>query len=281
MEQQALTGLSRINAILVFVLLQLTDCFSQKSIVFSTGAGINQTIPGTTNAGDLRNDGKGRSSYVFDINGKFKFNKHISLSLQYLTLKNHLSVDFNNLSINSSSHQGQSGGLTGGLAFKDDLYLYGNAGGINLNYEIPFQKNNIVIGVGILRMYYNSRKNYITRDYTELPSTTRFSTINPHQNSSLKGSKLTSLNIALCYERLIYKNKLGFFTKLTYIYNFYGNSFRYEHSGLGLFDNYNYTYQGRTASTMYYYTLSFQTVSLTAGIFVNINFTSNEKTTNN
>jgi|GEM_PF-2577831 len=280
MEQQARTGLSRTSTILVFVLLWFTDCFSQKSIVFSTGAGINQTIPGTTNAGELRNNGKGRFSYVFEANGKLKFNKHISLSLQYLILKNHLSVEFNNLSVNSSNHQGQSAGLTG-LAFKDDLYLYGNAGGINLNYEMPLQKNNIVIGLGILRMYYNSRKNYITRDYTELPSTTKFSTINPHQRSSLEGSKLTSINFALSYERLLYKNNLGFFTKLTYIYNFYGNSFRYEHCGLGLFDNYNYTYQGRTASTMYYYTLSFQTISVTAGIFLKFNFKSNEKPSTN
>lgn len=275
MEQQTLTGLSRISLLLALIMFRSLHCLSQKSIAFSAGAGINQAISTRANAGDLKNDGKGKSSYLFDINGKFKFNSHISLSVQYLMLKNHLRVEFDNMTVGTNSHQTQPAGLIGNMTFRDNLYLYGNAGGINFNYEIPAQKNNIVISLGILRTYYNSKKNYITRDYSDLPSTTKFSTINPHQNSSLEGSKLTSINFALSYERLLYKNKLGFFTKLTYIYNFYGNFFQYEHSGLGLFDNYNYTYQGRTISTMHYYTLSFQTVGITAGIFLKINL--NEK----
>lgn len=282
MEKQALIGLSRINVLLIviMVMVKIPDCFSQKNLGFYVGTGVNQTFPGRTNAGDLKNYGQGRLSYVFDVLGKFRFNRHISVSVQYMALQNHFKVTFNDMTV-SSSRQSLTGGPIGNITYKDELHLYGNAGGLYFNYEMPFQKNNLTIGLGLMRMNYNSNRNYITRNYDALPSTTKFSTIDQYQRSDLSGPKVTSLSMTLFYERLLYKNKLGFFTKLAYIYNISGNTFQYRHSGLGLYDNYSYDYNGKTVSSIRYYTLSFQTVSLTVGIFVNINFKSNEKTPNN
>lgn len=280
MEKQALIGLSKISLLLVMVMVNLPDCFSQRSFGFYGGAGINQTIPVRANAGDLKNYGEGKLSSVFDVLGKFRFNNHLSLSVQYMALQNRFGVAFDDIIV-SNSRQSLTGGPIGNISFRDEVYLYGNAGGVYFNYEKPFHKNNLTIGLGVMRVYYNSNRNYIVRNYDALPSTTKFSTIDQHQRSDLSGAKLTSLCLALSYERLLYKNKLGVFAKLAYIYNVSGNTFQYRHSGLGLYDNYSYAYKDRAVSTMRYYTLSFQTLSLTAGIFVNINFKSNEKTTNN
>ena len=277
MENQTHTGLLRISFACFFILFILMKSFSQKNVRIHAGVGVNQIFSNKVYASDLENRGSGTPSYMFHLDGTLKFSKFLSISVGYMRIKNHINIRFQDMEVTSYNNQTNIGSIT----FEDDIFLYGNQIGINLNYEKTFKRNNFVFSLGGNRTYYNSEMNYINRHYASVPSNSKFSNIDSRQTSKMIGPKVMALDADLMYERMFYKNNIGFFAKLKFIYNFIDYSFEYTHGKLGWEDRYHYTYGNATISNMDYYRLSYHTLIFSVGVFYNLNIKANEKSPNN
>lgn len=264
------------SALFAILFLCSSEYYTQNGISFYVGAGGNLPLPNYANAVELDNKGKGKPSNAFNLETKLKFSKHFSLSLNYLRCKNHLQVRFDEIQVSYFHRQSQTGGYVGSLTYVDDLYLYGNYLGLNLNYETRFAKNNLIFSLGANRGLFSSDKNKIDRYYESVPSNSTFSNVEARQSSTLTGPNLIALNASIRYERMIYNDKFGVFAQVNFMYNFISYSYEFAHSSLGWDDSYSYTYGNGSTSVNRYYTLSYHSLNCTAGIFYNISFRKNE-----
>ncbi len=280
MVQAALIKSLKINFLCGFLCLNICSCFSQKSIRFYAGAGINETFCNKIAITGLRNSGTGIPSPTADLGAKLKFNKHFSLILQYAWIRNHIIDEYKDLKITYFNHYSQAGGTIGDVTFVDNIYLNGNIGGINFNYEKLLKQSNLVFSIGFNRAFYNTKLSYIKRHYESLPSTSNLSKLEPIQTSNLSGPNFTSINVAISYEKMC-SERLGFFAKLNFFYNFINTSYEYNYSNMGLTDNYIYSNGNQSTSVLRYYSISFHTLNFTMGIFCNLNIRPNEKHSNN
>lgn len=272
MEKQAHTGLLKISLLFFITFIKVIPGIAQKNVRLLAGAGLNQVFSSKANASDLKNEGKGESSFLIDVAGTLKFSKHISFSLSYQRLKNTLKIRFENVEVVSFNYQS----VVGNITFEDRLHLYANQLGLNLNFESPFDRNNIVLSLGINRAYYNSKQNYVDRHYESVPANSSFSNLERKQNSYLTGPQITALNASLMYERMLYKDRIGLAVKVDFIYNFISHSYEYTHADMGWENGYHYTFGVETISSMKYYRLSYNTLNFTMGFFYKLNFGKHE-----
>lgn len=254
------------------MLISLTPAMSQKNFRLHAGAGVNTVFSSKVNASDLKNEGKGGSSYVIDLDATLKFSRHFSFSLSYQRFKNDIAVRFEDVEVVSFNYQTTVGRIT----FEDKLHLHANQIGLNFNYENSFQANNIILSVGVNRAYYNSRLNSIERYYESVPPNSSFSNIEQRQTSQLTGPQITALNASLMYERMIYKDRIGVSAKVNFIYNFISHSYEYTHADMGWENGYHYTFGVETISSMRYYRISYNTLNFTLGVFYKLNFSKHE-----
>lgn len=280
MEPQVHTGLLKTSIFVILLLLNICG-FSQKGISFYLGAGPNTTFSPTLRSDDIRGTSKGVASLTVNGAAKLKLSKHFSMMLQYARVKSHINVLMKDVKVYHLDRYTQQRTFIGDLSFSDDLYMVWHQVGLSFNYEIPFQKNNLAIGVGINQGFYNSNKNFIARHYQSLPANSGLSDMETKQVSSLEGPNVKSVSLSLAYERLIYANRLGIFGRLDYYYNFNPYSFDYKYSNMGLISSYDYYGSTGGYSSFNYYSFSFQTLNFTVGVFYNINFKANEKPSTN
>lgn len=277
MELQTHTG--SLKTSIFSILLLLTVCgFSQKGISFFLGTGPNTTFCPTLSSNDIRGTSKGVLSITGIANVKLRCGKHFSMVLQYAAIKSHINVKMKDIEVYNFNRYTQQGKVIGYMDFSDDLYLSWHQVGLNFNYEMPFQKNTLVVGLGINQAFFNSYKNNIARHYETLPANSTISDMETRQTSSLDGPNVKSASLSLTYERLIYADRLGLFGRIEYYYNFMPYSVDYKYSGMGLPEGYRYSDRTGHTSSFRYYSFSFQTLNFTVGAFYNINFKSNEKT---
>lgn len=277
MEPQVHTESLRTSILSILLLLTMHG-FSQKGFSFYLGAGPNTTFCPTLRSDGIQGSSKGVISTTFNAATKLKLSRHFSIMIQYAGIKSHINVLMKDIEVDYIDRYTQTRKVIGYMSFSDDLYLSWHQVGLNFNYEIPFEKNKLVIGLAINQGFFNSQKNYISRHYQSLPDNSALSTIETKQNSKLDGVNVKSASLSLTYERLIYANRVGVFGRIEYYYNFKPYSFDYKYSDLGLTDGYNYYDSKGHSSDFRYYSFSFQTLNFTIGAFYNINFKANEKT---
>lgn len=280
MEPQVHTGLLKTSIFVILLLLNISG-FSQKGISFYLGAGPNTTFSPTLRSDDIRGTSKGVLSITGNANVKLRFSRHFSMMLQYAAIKSHINVRMKDIEVYYFDRYAQIRQFIGYMNFSDDLYLNWHQVGLNFNYEIPFQKNNLVVGLGINQAFFNSYKNSIARHYETLPANSTISDMETRQTSNLDGQNVKSASLSITYERLIYSNRLGVFGRIEYYYNFYPYSADYKYSDMGLGGGYRYYDRRGASSDFSYYSFSFQTLNFTIGAFYKINFKSNEKTSTN
>lgn len=280
MEPQAHTGLLKTSTFFVLLLLAASG-FSQSGFRFYAGAGVNTTFCPTLRANDIRGTSKGVASLTYNAAAKLKLGRHFSMMLQYARIKSHVNVLMKDIQVYHLDRYTQQRTFIGDISFRDDLYMIWHQVGLSFNYEIPFHKNSLVIGIGINQGFFNSNRNFIARYYESLPSNSAISNIEKEQTSSLQGPNVKSASLSLSYERLILLNRLGIFGRIDYYYNFNPYSFDYKYSNMGLIDSYDYYETGHGYSDFKYYSFSFQTLNFTVGAFYNINFKANEKSSTN
>ncbi len=259
-----------------FLLFYVSLCNAQNGISFYAGMGGNQVFSEYASVGDLKNKGTGRVSASFNAGTKLKFSKHLSISLNYLWIKNHITSRFNNVDVTYFNHYSQTGGRVGSLTFVDDLYLYGNCVGVGINYEVPFSKNNLVFSLGLNRALFGSAKNRIDRYYESIPANSTYSNIDLRQSSNLVGTKFWAVNASVRYDRMIHKDQIGVFAQAIFMYNFIDYSFEFSHAPLGWEDRYIYTYGNGSSEVNRYYRLKYHTLNFALGIFYNISFRKHE-----
>lgn len=264
-----------------FLFLNLLTAFSQKGISFYGGVGVNTTFCPTLRANDIRGTSKGVASLTYNGAAKLKLGRHFSVMLQYARIKSHINVLMKDIKVYHLDRYTQQRTFKGDMSFSDDLYMSWHQVGLSFNYEIPFQKSNLVVGLGINQGFFNSKRNFIARHYQSLPANSAISDIEKEQTSSLQGPNVKSASLSLAYEHLIYSDRLGIFGRIDYYYNFNPYSFDYKYSNMGLIDGYDYYETGHGYSDFKYYSFSFQTLNFTAGAFYNINFKANEKPSTN
>lgn len=270
-----------------FLFLNWFNSFSQKGMSFYGGVGANQTISRYANLSSLRNKGQGLPSLVLDAGMKIKYSRRFSFTLKYMHLRSHIRNRFKDLDVTYFNRYSQTGGRIGNLTFTDDIYLYGNLCGLSLNHEAPVQKSKLIFSLGINKLFYDSYRNHIDRHYESLPPA--LSDLETRQSAPISGPNPLAISTAIGYENLFYRNKLGVYARLEFIYNFIDYSYEYiysdgnqsfyrnAYSTMGLPESFTYT--GYTGSTDYmrYYTIRFHTLNFTTGVFYNINFKSKEK----
>lgn len=275
---QTYTQSLRQSFLCFFLFLNLFAAFSQKGFSFHAGAGVNTTFCPTLRSDDIRGISKGVLSITGNANVKLRFSRHFSMILQYAAIKSHINVRMKDIEVYYFDRYAQIRQFIGYMNFSDDLYLNWHQVGLNFNYEIPFQKNTLVVGLGINQAFYNSYKNSIARHYETLPHNSAISDMETRQTSNLDGQNVKSASLSLTYERFIYSNRLGLFGRIEYYYNFYPYSADYKYSDMGLGGGYRYYDRRGASSDFSYYSFSFQTLNFTIGAFYKINFKSNEKT---
>jgi hypothetical protein len=280
LKQQIHTGLLKTNIFFVLLLLAAPG-FSQKGFRLYAGAGVNTTFCPTLRSNDIRGTSKGVASPTFNGAGKLKLSRHFSMMLQYARVKSHINVSMKDIKVYHFDRYAQQLIYKGDMSFIDDLYMTWHQMGLSFNYEIPFKKSNLLIGIGINQGFFNSNRNFIARHYQSLPANSAISDIEKEQASSLQGPNVKSASLSLAYERLIYSDRLGIFGRIDYYYNFNPYSFDYKYSNMGLIDGYDYYETGHGYSDFKYYSFSFQTLNITVGAFYNINFKANEKSSTN
>jgi hypothetical protein len=258
----------------VFILL-LSKYHAQKGISFYAGIGGNKVLSKYASAGDLKNKGVGRISSSFNLETKLKFSKHFSASINYLWAKNRITSRFNDVKVTYFNRYTQTGGTLGNLTYVDELYLYGNYIGLNLNYEVPFSKNNFIFSLGLDRALFSSAKNRVDRYYEKVPANSSYSNVEAHQSSSLTGPNFMAVNASLRYGRMIYRDKVGLFAQAIFMYNFIDYAFEYTHSTMGWDENYIYNFSG-SSQVNRYHRLKYHSLNFTLGLFYNINFRKNE-----
>lgn len=275
----------------IFLFLTLFAAFSQKGISFYAGAGINETFCRRLEIVGLENHGSGRPSLTLDAGMKIKCSRHFSFALKYMYLSNHIRTRFKDLDVSYVNRYSSTRGQIGNLSFTDDIYLYGNLCGLSFNYEVPIQGSNLIFTLGANKLFYDSYRNHIDRHYESLPPA--LSGIETRQSASISGPNPLALSTAIGYEKMLYRNRLGVYARLEFIYNFINYSYEYRYSDgnqsfyrstystMGLPES--FTYANATGSTGYlrYYNLLFHTLNVTAGIFYKLNFKSTEKPQHN
>lgn len=264
------------SALFAILLLCVSKYYTQNGISFYVGAGGNIPLSNYANAVELDNKGKGKLSNCFNFETKLKFSKHFSVSLNYLWTKNHIQARFDQVQVSYFDRYTQTGGQLGSLTYVDDLYLYGNYVGVNLNYEVPFSKNKLMFSLGVNRGLFNSSKNRIDRNYESVPANSSYSNVDSRQTSTLTGPNFMAANAKIRYDRMVYKNSIGLFAEIMFVYNVIDYSFEYTHSSLGWEDRYIYTYGNGRTEVNRYYTLSYHSLNGALGVFFNIDFKKNE-----
>ncbi len=276
MELQLHTGSLRTSILSILLLVSFCG-FSQKRLGFYLGAGPNTTFCQYLRSEGIEGLSKGLPSVTANVAAKIKLSKHFSIAAQYARIRSRINVQMNDIEVYYFDRYTQQGKVIGYMDFSDDLYLYGNQAGLNFNYEIPFQKNNLIIGLGINRAFFSSGQNKVIRNYERLPDNSAISDIKRRQTSELAGPNITSADFSLSYERMFFGDRFGVFGRMDYIYNIKIYSFDYKYSGMGLVDGYDYRDSRGVTSSFSYYSFSFQTLNITIGAFYNINFKANEK----
>lgn len=285
---QTYTQSLRYNFLCIFLFLNLFAAFSQKGISFYGGVGVNHTISRYANLSSLRNKGQGLPSLVLDAGIKIKYSRRFSFALKYMHLSNHIRTRFKDLDVTYFNRYSQTGGRIGNLSFTDDIYLYGNLCGLSFNYELPIQGGHLIFTLGANKLFYDSNRNHIDRYYESLLPA--LSGIEVRQSASISGPNPLALSTAIGYEKMLYRNKLGVYARLEFMYNFIDYSYEYIYSDgspNGSYPNTEYTmnlpesftYTSKTGSTGYlrYYNLIFHSLNCTAGIFYKLNFKNKEK----
>lgn len=276
MEPQTHTGLLRTSILFIFLLLSSFG-FSQKRLSFYIGAGPNMTFCQYLRSEGIDGISKGVLSVTYNAAVKLRLSRHFSIAAQYTSIRSRIKVSMKDIEVTHLDRYTQQRTVIGYMNFSDDLYLFGNQAGLNFNYEIPFEKNNLIVGLGVNRAFFSSGQNKVVRNYESLPNNSAISDIDRRQTSELAGPNLTSANLSLAYERMLFADRVGIFGRLDYIYNIKIYSFDYKYSNMGLIDGYDYRDRRGATSDLKYYSFSFQTLNFTIGAFYNINFKANEK----
>ena len=274
----------------VFFFLHLFAAFSQKGISFYAGAGGTNAICRYANISSLRNRGQGLPSLVLDAGMKLKYSRRFSFTLKYMHLRSHIRTRFKDLDVTYFNHYSQTGGRIGSLTFTDDIFLYGNLCGLSLNHEVPVQKSTLIFTLGINKVFYDSYRNHIDRHYESLPPA--LSDLETRQSAPISGPNPLAISTAIGYENMLYRNKLGIYARLEFIYNFIDHSYEFIYSDgyphtrsgyeafMGLPESLTYRNATGNSGYMRYYNMVFHTLNFTAGIFYKINFKTKEKTQN-
>ncbi len=290
MIPNAYTPSFRQGFLCIFFFLHLFAAFSQKGISFYAGAGGTNAICRYANISSLRNRGQGLPSLVLDAGMKLKYSRRFSFTLKYMHLRSHIRTRFKDLDVTYFNHYSQTGGRIGSLTFTDDIFLYGNLCGLSLNHEVPIQKSTLIFILGINKVFYDSYRNHIDRHYESLPPA--LSDLETRQSAPISGPNPLAISTAIGYENMLYRNKLGIYARLEFIYNFIEYSYEYRYSDgnesfyrnaystMGLPESFTYTSATGNADYLRYYTIRFHTLNFTAGIFYKINFKTKEKTQN-
>ncbi len=247
-----------------------------RGITLYGGLIANKTLCKTIRVSDQQNyPCKTGMSYSFELGSKLKYSKHFSLEIGYQRLKQHIITELNSLKVfyvNPVRH-GQYE-YEGMISYTDNIYLYGNHYFFGFNYELTKGKNNLNIGFSHSIIDYSNDKNYITRTYSEKPSTGNI--LNTNYQSHISGPLLKGININLKYERLLYKNKLGVFSKVLYQIIFRSTTFyEYAYDDLGYKSNGYYTFidsEGNFIGNENSYSFNFNSFILDIGVFYKFNF---------
>lgn len=278
--RQIHTGLLRISILFFFLLLSFWGV-SQKRLGFYIGAGPNTSFCQYLRSELIDGVSKGILSVTGNAAVKLKLSRHFSISAQYTRIRSRINVSMKDIEVYYFDRYTQQGKIIGYMSFKDELYLFGNQVGLNFNYEMPFEKNTLIVGLGINSAFYSSGQNKIIRNYESLPNNSAISDIDRRQSSELAGPNLISPGLSLTYERTIFSDRVGVFGRLEYNYNIEAYSFNYKCSNMGLVDGYEYRDKRGAVSAFKYYSFSFQTLNFTIGAFINLNFKANEKSSTN